>query len=413
VRIDEQVHGLLASLPGLGEIDDGELGERLERLERVVNAAQAAQAEVMAEMLQRARSSDAELEEALGRALLPNETRADFVDDEIAVTLACTKAAAASRCDIAHQAAAHPSVMSAWRSGRIDVRKVQALCDELEGVAPEAAREMAELAATYAESHTAPEVRRWLRRRVLAADPDLADARRTRAHAGRRVTFGALPDGVAELHAVLPALAARQVYDTVNAVAAAAVAGDIRTMDQRRADALVDLVLGRADPPQVGVQVVVPVASLTGDSKQPAEVAGVGPVTPGEALELIGASDANVAFRRMLTDPDSGQLIDLSERQYRPSSALARAVRARDRVCRFPGCSRPATERQGTDLDHTVPWPRGETSATNLAVLCRHHHRLKHSPGWNAVLRADGVMEWTSPTGRVYTSEPWDYSDTG
>jgi hypothetical protein len=115
----------------------------------------------------------------------------------------------------------------------------------------------------------------------------------------------------------------------------------------------------------------------------------------------------------MLADPDSGYLVNVAERQDRPSAALDRVVRARDRVCRFPGCSRPATRGQGTDLDHTIPWPRGETTASNLAVLCRHHHLLKHSPGWSTKLHADGVMEWVSPSGKTYRTEPWIYTDTG
>lgn len=281
-------------------------------------------------------------------------------------------------------------------------------------------------AADYASDHTAPEVRRWLARRVIAADPGMAEVRHRRAVADRRVTFNPMADGVAELAAVLPGVQARQIYDTVNAMAAGAAPGDIRSMDQRRADALVDLVTGRAEPPQVSVQVVVTADSLLGEGIEPAEVAGLGPITGSEALRLLDPSDANalvgsptldpcrdIVFRRLLTDPGSGYLVDVSEDQYRPSVMLDRAVRARDRVCRFPGCSRPASKNQGTDLDHTVPWPRGQTTASNLAVLCRHHHRLKHSPGWSAELQADGVMEWTSPGGKTFRSEPWTYTEPG
>jgi hypothetical protein len=119
-----------------------------------------------------------------------------------------------------------------------------------------------------------------------------------------------------------------------------------------------------------------------------------------------------MVFRRLVTDPATGVLIDLSEEQYRPSTVLDRAVRARDVTCRFPGCRRSALgTHSGTDLDHTVPWPQGSTSASNLAALCRRHHRLKHSPGWSVRLDATGVMTWTTPTGRIYASEPWQYDD--
>ena len=70
---------------------------------------------------------------------------------------------------------------------------------------------------------------------------------------------------------------------------------------------------------------------------------------------------------------------------------MDRAVRARDVTCRFPGCRR-AADSAGTDLDHTIPYPTGPTSATNLAALCRRHHRLKHTAGWTVTLHPTGTM---------------------
>lgn len=56
------------------------------------------------------------------------------------------------------------------------------------------------------------------------------------------------------------------------------------------------------------------------------------------------------------------------EPRYRPSRALADFIRARDLTCRFPGCDRPADR---ADIDHTIPYPAGPTSAANLKMLCR------------------------------------------
>ncbi len=349
-----------------------------------------------------------------GRAVDPQ--RSEFVADEIAVALHCTRMAAAARYALALAAVTHPALMSVWSAGAIDARKVHVICDGLRDVSSPAVDDLAAQAAAYAAGHTAPELRRWLARRVIAADPGMAEVRRTRAVAGRRVAVTPLPDGVSELLALLPSVQARQVYDTVNAVAMAADADDMRTMDQRRADALFDLLCGRADPPQVTIAVTIPADTLLGEGAAPGEVAGVGPVTSGEALQLAGAGTGatthDVVFRGLLTDPGSGALVDVSERQYRPSARLERAVRARDGMCRFPGCSRSAVStRSGTDLDHTVPWPRGATTASNLAVLCRHHHRLKHSSGWSADLAPDGVMTWTTPSGQRVRTYPWAYDD--
>ena len=59
------------------------------------------------------------------------------------------------------------------------------------------------------------------------------------------------------------------------------------------------------------------------------------------------------------------------------------------------------------DLDHTVDFAfGGQTSEDNLAHLCRRHHTLKHESAWTVVQRQGGVLEWTSPSGRVYPDIP-------
>ena len=221
----------------------------------------------------------------------------------------------------------------------------------------------------------------------------------------------------AELCALLPGVQARQAFDTLNALAQAAASGDARTVDQRRADALMDLLCGRADPPQVQVQVVVPVETLTGDADTPGWVLGLGPITAGEARDLARSASAS-SVSALIADPETGSLTSANERlldqpaepQYRPSRGLDRAVRQRDLNCRFPGCRRSAMgTASDTELDHTTPRPMGPTAWDNLAVLCRRHHRLKHSPGWRVELAEEGVMTWTTPTGRRYETQRWQY----
>ncbi|HVQ87616.1 MAG TPA: HNH endonuclease signature motif containing protein, partial [Actinomycetes bacterium] len=93
---------------------------------------------------------------------------------------------------------------------------------------------------------------------------------------------------------------------------------------------------------------------------------------------------------------------------YRPSAGLTRLIKTRDQTCRFPGCRRSAVSK-GMDLDHTIPWPDGPTAAWNLAVLCRSHHVLKTHSDWKVQQLAGGVLEWTTPSGRVFTTKPADY----
>ena len=106
-------------------------------------------------------------------------------------------------------------------------------------------------------------------------------------------------------------------------------------------------------------------------------------------------------------------VIDLTTEQSTPAYAVPERLREqvllRDRTCVFPWCTRPA---RGCDVDHVMefdhtagaegrPQP-GPTTTSNLAALCRSHHRLKTHSAWRYVMAAPGVFEWTSPHGHRY-----------
>ena len=114
---------------------------------------------------------------------------------------------------------------------------------------------------------------------------------------------------------------------------------------------------------------------------------------------------AGGTWRRLVTDPASGVVIDAGRTRYRPPAGLADLVRARDRACVFPTCQTPACR---CDIDHLTAWSQGgTTSLDNLATLCEAHHRLKHTPGW-ALTRdqASGILSWHTPDKTVYQRHP-------
>lgn len=136
-----------------------------------------------------------------------------------------------------------------------------------------------------------------------------------------------------------------------------------------------------------------------------------GPVPTEQVIQLLSERAARVTVERfdphaLADDPPeerSAAPPAAGSNGYRPGARLRRAVKRRDRRCRYPGCDRRALF---TDLDHVEPWPRGRTTATNLQNLCRHHHCTKHEAGWRVVMTPDGTCTWTSPTGRTHTTRP-------
>ncbi|MQA08179.1 MAG: DUF222 domain-containing protein [Pseudonocardiaceae bacterium] len=176
--------------------------------------------------------------------------------------------------------------------------------------------------------------------------------------------------------------------------------GDERTTEQRRADVLTDLLLGtNQHHMRAEIQVLVPATVLAGTSNEPGELAGYGPLDADTVRHLAG----NATWRRILTDPLSGTVLDVGRKRY-PSPGLAEHIRIRDRTCRFPGCPRPATS---CELDHSIAHSKGgETSDGNLGPMCPHHHHAKDHGPWKLEQPKPGHFIWTSPTGDTYEVAP-------
>jgi len=258
---------------------------------------------------------------------------------------------------------------------------------------------------------TVPQLRRRVRSAVLALDPATAEQRHQRAAAERRVEYHPGEDGMAALTALLPAAEAQLMFTRLTAAAGLLPARDARTLDQQRADLLVDAVLSGlpldALPTVQGrrpaINVVVSADTLLGLDDQPAHLSGYGPVTAGTARRL--AADESGTWRRLLTDPDTGALLDISPRRYRPPQRLRDYLTARDDVCVFPTCSQPGHR---CEPDHTIPFDQGgRTRRDNLALTCRRHNQTKTTgTGWTYRHNPDGTFTWTTPTGHTYTNPP-------
>jgi hypothetical protein len=130
------------------------------------------------------------------------------------------------------------------------------------------------------------------------------------------------------------------------------------------------------------------------------------PKKPGSwALTLPGGWKLSVRFDVVPTH-DCDHRYQTSA--YQPGDRLRRLVQVRDHQCTFPTCSRPARE---SDFEHAVPYDQGgKTDACNAGARSRRCHQVKQSPGWTVAQPKPGWHQWTTPTGRSYTQEPWRYT---
>ncbi|MBV9445250.1 MAG: DUF222 domain-containing protein [Streptosporangiaceae bacterium] len=124
-----------------------------------------------------------------------------------------------------------------------------------------------------------------------------------------------------------------------------------------------------------------------------------GPAITPQAAQLI-ACEATAST--MVHDPGSGEILSLGRRSRRPTPAIRRAVRERDRYrCTFPGC-----DSRRTDLHHITWWSRGgHTSAANLQLLCKAHHAIVHDKGY-IITRRPGGYTFTRPDGLTLATPP-------
>jgi hypothetical protein len=117
-----------------------------------------------------------------------------------------------------------------------------------------------------------------------------------------------------------------------------------------------------------------------------------GPSMAAETARRL-ACDASVV---KLIESDDGEPLNLGRKTRTISAPLRRALSARDKGCRFPGCS----NARFIDAHHIVHWANGgETKPANLISLCRFHHRAVHECGFRIEALDDGALRFLNPDG--------------
>ncbi|HEY9378385.1 MAG TPA: DUF222 domain-containing protein, partial [Jiangellaceae bacterium] len=258
-----------------------------------------------------------------------------------------------------------PDTLAALAAGHIDSYRARVLVEETRPLSdtPDLRARVESDLLEKAGRQTGAQLRATARRAVLAADPTTAEERHTRARAGRGIQPPVPePDGMASCLIRVAAEDLAAFWTAIDAAARATRTSspeDPRTLDQLR-------------------------AAVT--------------------AEVARRITADGTWRRLLTDPATGALLDYGTNRYTPPADLVEHVNARDRTCRFPTCTHPA---ETCDFEHTTPASQGgSTSPGNGGPVHRKHHNDKTHHGWQLEQPEPGRFIWTAPTGHTYEVDP-------
>jgi hypothetical protein len=134
------------------------------------------------------------------------------------------------------------------------------------------------------------------------------------------------------------------------------------------------------------------------------------PEQPGQSVLENGTHVSAETSRRLACDASlvvmqharDGRVVEVAARTRTISPALRRALQHRDRGCRFPGCG--VRFGQGHHVRHWADG--GPTTLSNLALLCRRHHRAVHEEGYQLDRQPDGELQFRRPSGLLLPEVP-------
>ncbi|HYR40131.1 MAG TPA: DUF222 domain-containing protein [Methylomirabilota bacterium] len=322
--------------------------------------------------------------------------------------------AARERVRVARALGTLPLLAEALARGELSYAKVRALTRV---ATPETEVRLLAVGRAGTAAHVERIVRGW---RCVDRRAEMRETKRRhtsralhvyQAEDGMVVVKGMLEPEVGAL--VMQALAAAResLYQrarqraTFNA-GAGGVSEETPSLSQQQADALALLAETALhhglDPGAPGerYQVVVHVdAEVLADPEQPGQsVLEGGTRVSAETSQRLACDARRVVMRH----DGEGRVLETGARTRTIPPALRRALEHRDQGCRFPGCHGRFT--QGHHLRH---WAHGgPTALSNLALLCRRHHRAVHEEGYQVARLPDGTLQFRRPNGHPLPEVP-------
>jgi hypothetical protein len=224
-----------------------------------------------------------------------------------------------------------------------------------------------------------------------AADRQRYEAEQAELVEIRRLNFSTCEDGVVLINGVLDPVGGAAVMSAIQPLSRKSGAHDDRNLEQRQADALVELASGGGSQAQLQVTTSLEtLRGLPGASAADLELSSV-PIS-AKTVERL-ACDASIT--RIVLGSES-MVIDVGRARRTVSGPARKALKVRDKHCTWPGCERAASWCAGHHLEH---WAHGGTNdPPNLTLLCSRHHWMVHEGNWQIVRGDDGRMLTIPPT---------------
>jgi hypothetical protein len=293
---------------------------------------------------------------------------------------------AADRICVGTQLEALPKVADALKSGEIGYQSASLLCHLRDQLGDKRELFDEDEMLDLARRHSVASLRFLCRYARHWADPDGffndAEADYTR----RRLHISQMSDGMHVIDGLLDPAGGAALRTALDSLAKWLGPDDNRIHSQRMADSLVELAHHAMDegrlPKRNGVKPHVSVTTtlegLKNEFGAPAADLELSLPISTRTLERI-TCDSTIS-RVLLAD---SMVIDVGRATRVVSAPTRRALRVRDRGCRWPGCDRQVN---WSTPHHIIAWARGGPSnLPNLLLLCFFHHRLVHEGGWQVV----------------------------
>ncbi len=328
-------------------------------------------------------SANARLSQRNGNHLIGgNITAASW----IARTCNMSVTSAADRLRVGEQLESLPKVAAALASGEIGYQSASVLSHLRDKLGDKKDLFDEEEMLGYARQFSVSGLRRLCAYAWHVADPDGFFREAEENFTRRRLHISQMADGMYAVDGELDPVTGAALKTAVDALAKRKGPYDERTRSQRMHDGLGELVHHAMDqgtlPRRNGVRPHINLTTTIEGVKNevgapPADLELSLPIST-RTLERI-TCDCTMS-RVLLAD---SMVIDVGRATRTVSAPTRRALRVRDKGCRFPGCDRQVDWSSPHHIIHRARG--GPNNLPNMVLLCYYHHRLVHEGGWQVI----------------------------